>query len=201
MEIKLTYIRRSDRDFKKSNPLLISWIGRNYYRPSSFIKEAQKFGFSRAIPHSHFSKEMIGAKILFLARGRGKKHKVIAEGIVDGVIVPPEITQKALSEGLVVKTSDANVEQKRGCGVIIFVGSYSVFDWEGVEKLIKNTSCKIFLKGHLIKNYSKDNVKAIGIYPTRLICWAVKSFGERVMEKPNMEGNLVEYDSKKYKLK
>jgi len=208
-ELRLTYINKSDKDFENSKPVLVSWIGHCFYTPKKFIKECEKYGFSRAIPPHHFSSLMIGAKILFVMKGGKTKHKLIAEGIVDGIIAPNEITKRTLTKGAIKVAENPGIGsgiisvQKRGCGIITIIMEYKVSDWEKVEEVVKEakdrlkkTNSKIFLVGHLTKVF--DNAKVTGIHPTRIICWATMGIGSGKIQKEKERDKLFEYDRENY---
>jgi len=165
------------RDFihvlpNKNSNIWLDFVGKSYYSPKDFIREAKIMGFSRLV--DTYGK--IGDLVLF-AQKNGKNHTIFAVGIVEGYCLPWELIKEIRDENQdLVKIGETNYAYEvRGCGMLVTSGTYEVAEGREDEfaeavnrKIYKNRKeakklPKVFMRGRIIKVFTKP-IKLIADY-------------------------------------
>lgn len=150
--------------------VFLHYVGKQTYTPSSFRKEAIKWGVSRAVPIP-FLKVIRKEDVVLLAthvrNQRGGKYgrkyaKVWGAFLVTGVNLPAFLAQMLKEMGL-IKDADCPLPPviKRGCGVMHIDGAFEVEEeydlndiFDAIVKLWKEgripKGAKLFLTGPYI---------------------------------------------------
>ncbi|MCW1309779.1 MAG: hypothetical protein QXP04_03720 [Candidatus Nanoarchaeia archaeon] len=132
----------------------LHFIGNSTYSLELFIKEAKKYGISRALPF-YLIRKFRSQDIILLAVKDGEEAKVFGYMIVEGFSVPSELLEKILNEtGAKFRIEVKNEQISRGCGS--YVLTKVAYIEEGFEKVVEKLSeeykvnkFKSFINGRL----------------------------------------------------
>ena len=147
----------------------LDFVGKCYYTPKSFLKEAQNHGFSRYVDRCG----EIGDLVIF-----AQKNKVFALGVVEGYCLPDDLLKEITQEQsnlIKVTYYDIPAPEFRGCGTLFIGGEYHVqkgkenefrelINQKIREKRRRGEKLpKIFMRGRIIKVFTPP-IKLIGDY-------------------------------------
>lgn len=189
--------------------IVLSWIGKEFYKKDEFIGEVKSQRFSRLIDFA----VPIGSPILFAQMESKKQRKadLFALGVITGYTLPAEVAEILKETGAIEIELFAEPElDRRGCGVITVVGTYRVVQKNFVEQLNKAIQeykkkykklPKVFATGELVEECNYTLKADYCMLPYRVtITSAPEDFTTKLSNITTKKKHNFVHDEKQYKL-
>ena len=147
----------------KNGKCIVCFIGKEFYSPKRFIREAENIGFSRLV-NKIFP---LGSPVLFAYKHSKTKNKAFAIGHIEGYLFPDWFLKELEKEGIIYEEIPSLYSiERRDCGTIHINCSVSFrVDFNKVievgNKLLakfrrEGKPVKIFMRGRLVRGEMID---------------------------------------------